>query len=397
MSMQHSMNFPTTLRYLFPLLVILTACTSTIHAEEPPAPVRAAEGLFDQSQSQTLGLKTIKGEHVPLYRATQGDFQFCHHANLVAFKGRLYAMWSNGRVHEDSNGQRVLICHSEDGLHWTKPEILVDDPDGKDGPMACVAAGFLVAGDKLIAYYTSIVHQKPIHPKNTLYAVESIDAKTWGKPVRIAEGFFIDGPRRLKSGRLLLVGQFANKQPHLMFSDASDGLTGWTDGKIPASDIFSFPEPTWFTRRDGRVVILFRTRSGNFQLYASVSRDDGKTWSKPTETNFPDATARSFAGNLPDGTAFLINNPSQTPSSYPTVGRRIPLTISLSNDGVTFNRAFVIRGETTDMRYKGKSKLAGWQYPAALAWKGVLYVIYSINKEDVGLTRIPLDALGRKP
>ena len=65
----------------------------------------------------------------------------------------------------------------------------------------------------------------------------------------------------------------------------------------------------------------------------------------------------------------------------------------MSAGGHTFDRAFVVRGEPTDMRFKGKSKLAGWQYPSAVAWRGWLYIAYSINKEDVGVTRIRLDAL----
>jgi hypothetical protein len=42
------------------------------------------------------------------------------------------------------------------------------------------------------------------------------------------------------------------------------------------------------------------------------------------------------------------------------------------------------------MRFKGINKLDGWQYPAAVVWKDHLYVAYSVNKEDVGVTRIAL-------
>jgi hypothetical protein len=42
------------------------------------------------------------------------------------------------------------------------------------------------------------------------------------------------------------------------------------------------------------------------------------------------------------------------------------------------------------MRFKGINKLDGWQYPTAVVWKDHLYVAYSINKEDEGVTRIAL-------
>ena len=360
------------------------------------AQVRAKTGLFDQSQTSTLGLPTLKGEHKVIYKATKDGYKFCHHSNLVVFKDRLYAMWSNGKVGEDVNGQRILGCSTADGVNWTKPMVITADPDGPEGPRAAVAAGFHVHADTLTAYYTSIISGKQIDPRSTLYAITTRDGKSWGKPRKIATGFYIDGPRRMRDGRLLLNGQTSDRQPRLLFTDSPDGLSGWKPGVIPPNDIFSFPEPTWFQRSCGSLVMLFRTRSGHLRLYSSVSHDRGRTWSPPLETNIPDATARSFAGNLPDGTAFLISNPSTTPSAtHPSIGRRTPLTIALSADGIIFDRAHVVRGEPTRMRFQGKSKLDGWQYPSALTWRGWLYIAYSINKEDVGVTRVRLKDLRR--
>jgi hypothetical protein len=357
-----------------------------------PPPIRVKLGLFDQSQRPSLGLRTLKGEHSILFQATKDGYKFCHHSNLVVFKNRLHAMWSNGKVHEDSNGQRILGCSTADGVNWTKPKIIAADPDGP-GPRAAVAAGFHVHGGTMAAFYTSIIEVKQIDPRSTLHAITSPDGRTWSKPKKIATGFFIDGPRRMPGGRLLLNGQSADRQPQLLYTDTAHGLAGWKTGMVPPNNIFTFPEPTSFRRPDGSLVMLFRTRSGHFNLFSSESHDRGTTWSPPRETNFPDSTARSFAGNLPDGTAYILSNPCTTPGTYPSVGQRNPLTIALSAGGHTFDRAFVVRGEPTDMRFKGKSKLAGWQYPSAAAWRGWLYIAYSINKEDVGVTRIRLDAL----
>jgi hypothetical protein len=71
------------------------------------------------------------------------------------------------------------------------------------------------------------------------------------------------------------------------------------------------------------------------------------------------------------------------------------LTIALSDDGVLFDRAWIIRGEPTAQRFKGKGKRDGWQYPSSLVWKKSLFVAYSVNKEDVAITRISLDSLGK--
>ena len=106
-------------------------------------------------------------------------------------------------------------------------------------------------------------------------------------------------------------------------------------------------------------------------------------------TNFLDSTARFSAGNLPNGTAFVINNPGA--KRNPRI--RNPLTLALSSDGITFDRGFIIRGGPTSMRFEGIHKLDGWQYPSAVTWQGYLYIVYSINKEDVGVTRVALEKL----
>ena len=60
---------------------------------------------------------------------------------------------------------------------------------------------------------------------------------------------------------------------------------------------------------------------------------------------------------------------------------------------MTFDRAFLLRGEPTKQRYDGRLKVDGWQYPNAVVWKDSLFVAYSINKEDIGLTQIALKDL----
>ena len=57
------------------------------------------------------------------------------------------------------------------------------------------------------------------------------------------------------------------------------------------------------------------------------------------------------------------------------------------------DRAWLVRGEPTVHRFSGKGKSNGWQYPNALVWKNELYIAHSVNKEDVGLTRITLENL----
>ena len=363
--------------------------------KEAPVIVGVRPNLYDQRRPETLGLSAIAAEHQICYRAVQGEYQFCHHPNLAVWNNKLYLMWSNGKIHEDHNGQRVLYSFTENGDQWNDPKVLCEDPDGP-GPLACVAAGWHPAAERMVAYYTALPERRPgIDPRNVLYYLTSEDGLKWSLPQRLAQGFYIEGPRSLPDGRLIMNGQWPYRQPRLRFSDNSDGISDWKDGVIPEVEgVYSFPEPSWFVRSDGSLVTIFRTRSGDFSIYASQSLDRGDTWSTPVKTEFPDATARAFSGNLPSGAAFVISNPSITPdNNHPNIGSRNPLTIALSADGTVFTHAWIIRSEPTRMRFQGVNKLDGWQYPAATVWGDALYIAYSINKEDIGVSKIKLTDL----
>jgi hypothetical protein len=363
------------------LSTVLFTLALTLSAQE----VRIPDGLLHQEVEGSLGLESIPATHKVLYDASKESYRFCHHPNLVLYKGVLYAMWSNGIAGEDENGQRVLWTSSKDGETWSKPEVLVADPDG-DGPLNAVAAGFHVNGDTLVAYYSAVMDKKSIYPGNSLYAITTRDLKKWSKPHKIVEGFFIENPRRLPSGRILMNGQFNTPSTRLMYTDSPDGITGWKDAAVPALPDFDprYPEPNWYLRQDKSIVMLFRAVNSVPWLYSSVSRDNGESYTVPQRTNLPSATARMAVGNLPDGRAFCIWNPSQKFG-------RIPLVLALSRDGKVFDRAWVLRGEPTKQRFEGERKGNGWQYPNALIWKDSLWVIYSVNKEDVVISRIRLN------
>ncbi len=87
-----------------------------------------------------------------------------------------------------------------------------------------------------------------------------------------------------------------------------------------------------------------------------------------------------------DGTAYIINNPGNGCD---------PLVISLASDGLTFDRHAIICCDTPPVQFAGVYKGPGFQYPHALINDGMLHVLYSIGKEDMELTSIPLAALER--
>ena len=386
-------------------LTALASLTRLAYCDDVSASLRAADGLFDLQNKKTLGLESLPSKRVIVYRANSKTGIYSHHPSLVVFRGQLFCSWSNGKEgHEDDPGQRVMFATSSDGSNWSKPRVLFEPKDKKTESSG--AGGFHVHGQTLVAYYT-LRKGTPIlsllQSESALFARTTRDGRHWSKPIRIASGSFMESPIRLPNGRLLLTGEATGPRRRtdksrmlMLYSDNPNGLGPWKEGRIePAKakpigeEIFRWSEPCPFVRHDGTIVAPFRNTSG--YLYASVSKDNGVSWSVPQRTNFADSRARFCTGRLPDGQFYIISNPGAGRSRRFGTGNRTLLTIAFSQDGRVFDRAFVLRGEPATHRFSGRGKSNGWQYPHAVVFKSQLCVIYSINKEDIGVTRLPVE------
>ena len=152
-------------------------------------------------------------------------------------------------------------------------------------------------------------------------------------------------------------------------------------------------EPSWYLRSDGAIVMVMRDQASSFRTLAALSRDHGVSWTAPVKTGMPDSRSKQSAGNLPDGTAYLVGNPTGN-------RRRHPLAIALSRDGFFFDRAWLLRAggdHVPRLRHPGRFKRSGYSYPKSVIWNDWLYVAYATNKEDAELSRIPPQSLASTP
>ena len=136
---------------------------------------------------------------------------------------------------------------------------------------------------------------------------------------------------------------------------------------------------------DGTWCKLYRDLGGSSCKYVSFSQDGGVTRTTATRTDFSDANSRSTAGVLPNGRVYVISN--VLPHG------RNPLAVSLSEDGLTFDETALIRNDALPVRFDGRWKDTGFQYPSSTVVGDSLCVMYSVNKEDIQMTRIPLSEL----
>ena len=376
---------------------MISACASVPAGEAQTAvPFEVLDGLFDHSRPDDLGLETLSNaETVTIFSPGDGDNAFNHGVVLMPFKGRLYAQWQTSARDEDAPDTHVVYSSSDDGRNWSDPVVLA--PAWEEGIRT--SGGWWSDGRTLVGYI-NVWPDPGDGPKGgyTEYKT-SRNGLEWSESRRVlaadgspVEGIFEQDPHDLPDGRIISA---FHMQPGLIvspwFTDDPLGVTGWQKGALPNlphdnPGISREIEPSWYRRGDGAVVMVFRDQQASFRKLAAASHDRGLTWRRPVLTAMPDARTKQSAGNLPDGTAYLVGNPVSNRN-------RFPLVVTLSSDGWLFDRAFLLRAGGADLpplRYPGKYKRPGYSYAKCVLWAGGLYVAYATNKEDVQLTRVPV-------
>ncbi|WP_165452361.1 exo-alpha-sialidase [Paenibacillus thalictri] len=342
------------------------------------------------------------------------DWTYSHHQHVVFYRGKLYAIWSNGRVNEDDTGQRVMMSTSADFHHWSAPLPLLDSQDGEYGEWVYTAAGFHVHGEKLIAYIGQYEY-KPEHLsdgvrnsktdaghiRTGLLAMATEDGEHWSEPVDLGLRIVPNhGPQRTSSGRLIISGNISYP-----YTEDPEGLSGWRATGIYAAELESemvddseyihvlppkmgWPtmlcEGSFYQTDDGRLNMLLRSKER--RLWLTTSDDDGASWSAPEPTLFPDSNTKFHFGRLPDGRFYYVGSPVPD-------GRRNPLVLSVSSDGISFDRHTVLCDAPCERKFEGMHKGGDYGYPHSMIHDGWLYVIFSVTKEQVHIVRVPIAAV----
>ncbi|KAH7098406.1 hypothetical protein BKA62DRAFT_660715 [Auriculariales sp. MPI-PUGE-AT-0066] len=111
-------------------------------------------------------------------------------------------------------------------------------------------------------------------------------------------------------------------------------------------------------------------------------------------SNVPDSNTKTFFGAVTIAcgpVTYIVHNPQY----YPSTRWRQPLSISVAHDRVHFDSEHVIRtnASLTWVPDTRNVKRVGLSYPHATVAGDELIVAYSENKENIWLTRIPLQSL----
>ncbi len=357
---------------------------------------------------------------------------YSHHPHIIFHSGLMYATWSNHLRDEDGPGQRILMRISKDlGETWLPdlklmPIILFPsldrwmyrDEEITENNRAGTSNGFAVIrnGQELYAINEVLPCAsmqdkgngrltRRIYDNGTLGEIFWLETKAPSTPKGFPVYPDLSNPEFTKTGTEILEYLGNKTRAHLPTWDFKGPRNTSTEIEPGNSgspgDGHSLCEPTTsFRTKDGLLAMFWRdlgirnTKIKSHRLYLSYSSDEGKNWSIPETTTFPDACSRPCAGNLPDGTAFLINNPG---GFHNGENSRKLLALSLASDGKNFNNIFTIKVASDTLRFKGQAKHSYQAaYPHAQVVKDYFFIIYSINKEDIEICRIFLPDVQRR-
>ncbi|NLP48561.1 MAG: hypothetical protein GX345_06410 [Clostridiales bacterium] len=160
-----------------------------------------------------------------------------------------------------------------------------------------------------------------------------------------------------------------------------DDQDGGTAANTPFESASSF---CWYNLNDETIVALWK------QGKVGLSTDGGLNWQIKYEPSFVTSGAKAWGQKTQDG-RYAISYVNSLSSEH-----RYPLVVVSSDDGIKFDDLACVFGELPPRRYKGIYKDFGPQYIRGIGPnhrqypEGALWLCHSINKEDIGVTRVPL-------
>lgn len=330
-----------------------------------------------------------------------------NHAPMLAYwNNTFYLEYLSNPVGEHIAPGQSLLQTSSDGYNWSVPVVIFPPykiPDGfvKEGKKDTAHNNYAVMHQRVgfytsnsrklyaLAYYGIVLGQKddPNDGNGIGRVIREIKADGSFGPIyflRYNHAFNEQNtsyPFYKSSGDAELIkaaDEFLNT-PALMMQTVEEADRN--DPLIPLKK--EFKAFNYYHLKDGRMA--------GFWKYAltSISKDNGKTWQySPTRApGFVNANAKIWGQRTSDGRFAAVYNPSEF---------RWPLALSVSENGLNYKNLLLVNGEITSMRYGGAYKSYGPQYVRGIQEMngkpadGNMWITYSMNKEDMWVSRIPV-------
>lgn len=381
--------------FLLSLSACFLACSANPHDRDYPHPTKnplsplMLGGNLDPESIDFNALPKLPSEHATINDVRHlGGTWVNQHGYLAYWGGRFWAMWSDGpgvprttpAEHRnvvpghDQAGTRVSFATSNDGLKWSAKGDLSGPPAQGFG---WIARGFWIRNGELLALASHF--NAPGYDGEGL-SLEAFrwDESTghWHRAGRVLDDALNNfPPKKLPNGRWMMSRRDHLRNVSVMVGGV-DSFDQWQ--VLPVSDYQAGSqrpeEPYWYILPDEKNIVgLFRDNSGSKRLLRAFSGDNGRTWSRLVQTNFPDARSKFFVLRTSRGFYAMVSNANPK--------GRDPLVLSISRDGLVYDNMFyLVGGRHVD-------------YPHMIEQKGYLYISFSGAKQTMELLRLNLDEL----
>ena len=276
--------------------------------------------------------------------------------------GRVMAVWFSSPS-EGATSQRIMQAFSSDhGRTWGKATVLQDFEEQADFDPA-----LFVAGKESFLFFSAF------RPQIDIYFRQSGDSgRTWSEPVKFGQPNHTTRSNgiQLSTGELLMPLHLRGTKGGGMLKSRDGGQTWTRFGAVKTPDGLG-GEPTIAETKSSAIHMILRTKDG--QLWRSISRDKGETWSTTEKTGLTSTSSASHLLCTRDGTLVLTYNPGPDPL-------RFPLHIRLSLDeGKTWSEPTLLADRP--------AKVGGWSvcYPTVSELPdGSLVAIWTQIKSSPG-------------
>ncbi len=393
------------------ILVIFFACSLALQAaaQDTVRYIGSTLASVDYHHGQlspAVGVHNIQTMRANRANTGATSWTYNHAPMLAYWNNTFYLEYLANPVGEHIAPGQTLLQTSADGYNWNKPIVLFPPykiPDGfvKKGKTDTAKNNFAVMHQR-IGFYTS--------KNNKLYALayygialgkkdDPNDGNGIGRVIRElkADGSF--GPiyflrfnhdfneknssypffKSSRDKNLIAAGNEILNTPLLMMQTVEEGDRN--DPLIPLKQ--QFKAFSYYRLPNGHVVGLWKS------ALTSISKDEGRTWlyNPLRAPGFVNSNAKIWGQKTADGKYATVYNPSEF---------RWPLAISVSDDGLNYKNLLLVNGEITSMRYGGAYKSYGPQYVRGIQEMdgtppgGNMWVTYSMNKEDMWVSKIPV-------
>jgi predicted neuraminidase len=314
----------------------------------------------------------------------EAPFKECHASTIAETPDGLVVAWFGGT--KEKNKDVEIWLSLKRGDQWSAPVSVANGIQNETLRHPC---------------WNPVLFQVPDGPLQLYYKVgpnprewwgmllESDDhGSSWGDPILLPEGIL--GPIKNKPvllGSTLLLSPTSTEHDgwRIHFEYSPDLGKTWTKG-APINDgrQYNAIQPSVLIHNNGKLQLLARSKES--RVLSAWSEDSGKTWSDLQPTALPNPNSGTDAETLKDGRFVIVyNHVGKNPNQWG--GKRSPLNLAISEDGMAWMAALVLERE------KGE-----FSYPSVIqASDGLLHVVYTWKRERVKHVVIDTGQLQLKP